>query len=167
MYVNFEFATLLPSPYSRVKKCAKFKTNIHLVSVNSFLYYLSSRTWSKVDSCFCEAVYVPVIFCTVDNIINGIVQIILTFLKSFSIQFIQFRSKFFNVFTSSCIDRRSKSLPFIIQNDFQFFILRNWLAFKLKNGQIHVDHEKFVKLQRRQILFMNDFVENIEMVWRI
>ena len=43
MYVNFEFAALLPSPYSRVKKCAKFKTNIHLVSIDSFLYYLSSR----------------------------------------------------------------------------------------------------------------------------
>ena len=42
MYVNFEFAALLPSPYSRVKKCAKFKTNIHLVSVDWFLYYLSS-----------------------------------------------------------------------------------------------------------------------------
>ena len=42
MYVNFEFATLVPSPYSRVKKCAKFKTNVHLVSVDSFLYYLSS-----------------------------------------------------------------------------------------------------------------------------
>ena len=43
MYVNFEFAALLPSPYNRVKKCAKFKTNIHLVSVDSFLFYLSSR----------------------------------------------------------------------------------------------------------------------------
>ena len=43
MYVNFEFAALLPSPYSRLKKCAKFKTNIHLVSVDSFLYYLSSN----------------------------------------------------------------------------------------------------------------------------
>ena len=43
MYVNFEFAALLPSPYSRVKKCAKFKTNIHLVSLDSFLYYLSSN----------------------------------------------------------------------------------------------------------------------------
>ena len=42
MYVNFEFAALLPSPYNRGKKCAKFKTNIHLVSVDSFLYYLSS-----------------------------------------------------------------------------------------------------------------------------
>ena len=42
MYVNFEFAALHPSPYSRVKKCAKFKTNMHLVSVDSFLYYLSS-----------------------------------------------------------------------------------------------------------------------------
>ena len=42
MYVNFEFAALLPSPYSRVKKCAKFKTNIQLVSVDSFLYHLSS-----------------------------------------------------------------------------------------------------------------------------
>ena len=47
MYVNFEFAALLPSPYSRVKKCAKFKTNIHLVSVDSFLYYLSSRAESN------------------------------------------------------------------------------------------------------------------------
>ena len=44
MYVNFEFAALLPSPYSRVKKCAKFKTNINLVSVDSFLYYLSSKS---------------------------------------------------------------------------------------------------------------------------
>ena len=43
MYVNFAFAALFPSPYSRVKKCGKFKTNIHLVSIDSFLYYLSSR----------------------------------------------------------------------------------------------------------------------------
>ena len=43
MYVNFAFAALFPSPYSRVKKCGKFKTNIHLVSVDSFLYYLSSN----------------------------------------------------------------------------------------------------------------------------
>ena len=42
MYVNFVFAALFPSPYSRVKKYGKFKTNIHLVSVDSFLYYLSS-----------------------------------------------------------------------------------------------------------------------------
>ena len=41
MYVNFEFAALLPSPYSRVKKCAKFKTNIHLVSVDSFFIILA------------------------------------------------------------------------------------------------------------------------------
>ena len=45
MYVNFEFAALLPSTYSRVKKCAKFKTNIHLVSVDSFLYYLSCNSF--------------------------------------------------------------------------------------------------------------------------
>ena len=42
MYVDFEIAALFPSPYSRVKKRAKFKTNIHLDSVASFLYYLSS-----------------------------------------------------------------------------------------------------------------------------
>ena len=53
MYVNFEFAALLPSPYSRVKKCAKFKTDIHLVSVDSFLYYLSSNSMlMKKLSCF-------------------------------------------------------------------------------------------------------------------
>ena len=46
MYVNFEFAAQLPSPYSRVKKCAKFKTNLHLVSVDSFLFYLSSSSSS-------------------------------------------------------------------------------------------------------------------------
>ena len=49
MYVNFEFAALLPSPFSRVKKCAKFKTNIHLVSVDTFLYYLSSNTFRFAD----------------------------------------------------------------------------------------------------------------------
>ena len=48
MYVTFEFAALRPSPYSRVKKCAKFKTNIQLVSVDSFLYYLSSSTLGKI-----------------------------------------------------------------------------------------------------------------------
>ena len=50
MNVNFEFAALLPSPYSRVKKCAKFKTNIHLVSVDSFLYYISSRFFNEERS---------------------------------------------------------------------------------------------------------------------
>ena len=44
MYVNFEIAALFPSPYSRAKKSGKFKTNIYLVSVDSFLYYLSSST---------------------------------------------------------------------------------------------------------------------------
>ena len=43
MYFNFEIAALFPSPYSRVKKHGKFKTNIHLDSVESFLYNLSSR----------------------------------------------------------------------------------------------------------------------------
>ena len=42
MYVNFEIAALFPSPYSRVKKCGNFKINIHLDSVESLLYYLSS-----------------------------------------------------------------------------------------------------------------------------
>ena len=57
MYVYFEFAALLPSPYSRVKKCAKFKTNIHLVSVDSFLYYLSSRFDLELSSYRYSAVY--------------------------------------------------------------------------------------------------------------
>ena len=39
---NFEIAALFPSPYSRVKKGGNFKTNIHLDSVESFLYYLGS-----------------------------------------------------------------------------------------------------------------------------
>ena len=42
MYVNFEITAIFPLPYSRVKKRANFKTNIHLDSVESFLYYLSS-----------------------------------------------------------------------------------------------------------------------------
>ena len=46
MYVDFEIAALFPSPYSRVRKRAKFKTNIHLDSVESFLYDLSSRLFS-------------------------------------------------------------------------------------------------------------------------
>ena len=44
MYVDFEIAAFFPSPYSRVKKRANFKTNIHLDSVESFIYYLSSNT---------------------------------------------------------------------------------------------------------------------------
>ena len=51
MNVNFEIAALVPSPYSRVKKSGNFKTNIHLVSVESFLYYLSSNT-NKPESEF-------------------------------------------------------------------------------------------------------------------
>ena len=43
MYVDFEIAALFPSPYSRVKKCGNFKTNINLDSVESFLYHLSSN----------------------------------------------------------------------------------------------------------------------------
>ena len=43
MNVNFEIAALFSSSYSRVKKNANFITNIHLVSVESYLYYLSSR----------------------------------------------------------------------------------------------------------------------------
>ena len=43
--VNFEIAALFTSPYSRVKKRGNFKTNIHLVSVESFLYYLSSNIY--------------------------------------------------------------------------------------------------------------------------
>ena len=43
MYVDFEIATLFPSPYSRVKKGGNFKTNIPLVSDESFLKYLGSR----------------------------------------------------------------------------------------------------------------------------
>ena len=42
MNVNFEIAALFPSPFSRVKKGGNFKTNIHLDSVDPFLYYLSS-----------------------------------------------------------------------------------------------------------------------------
>ena len=42
MYVNFEIAALFPSPYNRVKKRGNFKTNTHMDSVESFLYYLSS-----------------------------------------------------------------------------------------------------------------------------
>ena len=41
MNVNFEIAALFPLPFSRVKKGGNFKTNIHLDSVESFLYYLS------------------------------------------------------------------------------------------------------------------------------
>ena len=44
MYVDFEITALFPSPYSRVKKSGNFKTNIHLESVESFLYYLSSSS---------------------------------------------------------------------------------------------------------------------------
>ena len=47
---NFEIAALFPSPYSRVKKGGNFKTNIHLDSVESFLYYLSSRRKLKFVS---------------------------------------------------------------------------------------------------------------------
>ena len=43
MHVDFEIAALFPSPYSREKKRANFKTNIHLDSVETFIYYLSSR----------------------------------------------------------------------------------------------------------------------------
>ena len=42
MYVNFEIAALFPSPCSRVKKRGNVKTKIHLDSVESFLYHLSS-----------------------------------------------------------------------------------------------------------------------------
>ena len=45
MYVNFEFAALLPSPYSRVKKRGNLNTNTYLDSVESFLYYLSSSSF--------------------------------------------------------------------------------------------------------------------------
>ena len=60
MYVNFEFAALLPSPYIRVKKCAKFKTNIHLVSVDSFLalkrqFFKPFLTASDKSECFATA----------------------------------------------------------------------------------------------------------------
>ena len=40
MFVNFEIAALFSSPYSQVEKGGNFKTNIHLVSVESFLYYI-------------------------------------------------------------------------------------------------------------------------------
>ena len=43
MNVIFEIAALFPLPFSRVKKCGNFKINIHLDSVESFLYYLSSK----------------------------------------------------------------------------------------------------------------------------
>ena len=42
MNVNFEIAALFPSPFSQVKKGGNFKTNIHLDSVELFLYHLSS-----------------------------------------------------------------------------------------------------------------------------
>ena len=61
MYVNFEFAALFPSPYSRVKKCTKFKTNIHLVSVDSFLYYLSSSGLKKTKR---HLLTMKTFFCT-------------------------------------------------------------------------------------------------------
>ena len=47
MCVDFEIAALFPSPYSRMKKRANFKANIHLDSVELFLYYLSSRAKIK------------------------------------------------------------------------------------------------------------------------
>ena len=50
MYVNFEIAAVFPSPYSRVKRRANFKTNIHLDSVESFLYHLSSN--SRISEIF-------------------------------------------------------------------------------------------------------------------
>ena len=50
MYVDFEITALFPSPYSRVKKRANFKTNIDLDSVESFLYHLSSSMW-QIISC--------------------------------------------------------------------------------------------------------------------
>ena len=43
MYAIFEMDAHFPSPYSRVKKRGNFKTNVHLESVKSFLYYLSSN----------------------------------------------------------------------------------------------------------------------------
>ena len=46
MYVDFEIAALFRSPYSRVKKRANFKTNIHLDSVESFLALV---TFTKYD----------------------------------------------------------------------------------------------------------------------
>ena len=42
MNVNFEIAAPFPSPFSRVQKGGNFQTNIHLDSVESLLYYLSS-----------------------------------------------------------------------------------------------------------------------------
>ena len=52
MYVNFEIAAPFSSPCNRVKKSGNFKTNIFLVSVESFLDYLSSKNMiiSKVLS---------------------------------------------------------------------------------------------------------------------
>ena len=53
MNVNFEIAALYRSPFSPVKKGGNFKTNIHLDSVESFLYYLSSRFhFLKVQSAY-------------------------------------------------------------------------------------------------------------------
>ena len=48
-----------PSPYSRVKKRANFKTNIHLYSVESFLYYLSSSE-ADVESQFLRLTSGPI-----------------------------------------------------------------------------------------------------------
>ena len=54
MYVSFYIAALFPSPYSRVKKHGKFKINIHLNSVESFLHHLSSniKRFLRALQCF-------------------------------------------------------------------------------------------------------------------
>ena len=61
MYVNFEFAALLPSPYSRVKKCAKIwspsiRSYIILALVNGknsrHSESLNTRKMSEIDDIF-------------------------------------------------------------------------------------------------------------------
>ena len=49
MNVDLEIATLFPSTFSRVKKGGNFRTNINLVSFESFLYHLSSSYWNTVQ----------------------------------------------------------------------------------------------------------------------
>ena len=65
MNVNFEIAALFPSPFSRVKKGGNFKTSIHLDSVESFLYYLSSRGKENLEQPSCEQIPVAnsISFC--------------------------------------------------------------------------------------------------------
>ena len=45
---------LLPLTYNRVIKRGIFKTNIHPVSVESFLCYLSSSFYRQIKTAFCS-----------------------------------------------------------------------------------------------------------------